>query len=232
MPVPWQCGHCVVEPSSTPVRRRWRDISIRPKCEMRPSWMRARSKRSASFRRRSTARLLRFSSMSMKSMTIRPARSRSLSWRAISSAASRLVLSAVSSIENSRVDLPELTSMATSASVWLMTMIAARSQRHVRAEHGVELALDAVAGEQRRRHPVYGTTFLAWLGISMRMKSLGFLVAVLARDDDLVDVLVVEVADRALDQVAFFVDEARRGRSAASDRARSPTGAADIRSRA
>ena len=48
--------------------------------------------------RRSTVRLLRFSSMSMKSMTIRPARSRKRSCRAISSAASRLVLSAVSSM--------------------------------------------------------------------------------------------------------------------------------------
>jgi hypothetical protein len=52
----------------------------------------------ASLSLRSTARLLRFSSMSMKSMTIRPARSRSRSWRATSSAASRLVLSAVSSM--------------------------------------------------------------------------------------------------------------------------------------
>ena len=43
MPVPWQCGHCVVEPSSTPVRIRWRDISSRPKWQMRPTWMRARS---------------------------------------------------------------------------------------------------------------------------------------------------------------------------------------------
>ena len=121
MPVPWQCGHCVVEPSSTPVRRRWRDISSRPKWLMRPTWMRARSWRNASLSRFSTLRLLRRSSMSMKSMTIRPARSRSFSWRAISSDASRLVLSAVSSMENSRVALPELTSMATSASVWLMT---------------------------------------------------------------------------------------------------------------
>ena len=29
-------GHCEVEPSSTPVRKRWRDISSRPKWEMRP----------------------------------------------------------------------------------------------------------------------------------------------------------------------------------------------------
>ena len=46
----------------------------------------------------STERLLRFSSMSIKSMTIRPARSRSRSCLATSSEASRLVLSAVSSM--------------------------------------------------------------------------------------------------------------------------------------
>ena len=39
-----------------------------------------------------------------------------------------------------------------------------------------------------------------------------FLVGVLAGDQDFVDVLVVEVADRALDQRAFLVDEHRRGR--------------------
>jgi len=36
--------------------------------------------------------------------------------------------------------------------------------------------------------------------------------AVLAGDQDLLDVLVVEIADRALDQRAFFVDQHRRGR--------------------
>ena len=44
------------------------------------------------------------------------------------------------------------------------------------------------------------------------MKSCGFLVGRLAGDQDLVDVLGVEVADRALDEVAFLVDEARRRR--------------------
>ena len=103
--------------------------------------MRARSNRSASLSRRSTARLLRFSSMSMKSMTISPARSRNRSWRAISSAASRFVWSAVSSMENSRVALPELTSIATSASVWLMIYTRPTSGDG-RAEHRVELLLD------------------------------------------------------------------------------------------
>ena len=40
---------------------------------------------------------------------------------------------------------------------------------------------------------------------------LGLAVAVVARDQDLLDVLVVEVADRALDQRAFLVDQRRRG---------------------
>ena len=88
---------------------------------MRPTWMRARSFFRHSFSSFSTVRLLRFSSMSMKSMTMRPARSRRRSWRAISSAASRLVLSAVSSILCSRVERPELMSIETSASVGLMT---------------------------------------------------------------------------------------------------------------
>jgi len=97
-PVPPHWAHGSVELSSTLARMRWRDISSSPKCEMRPTWMRARSCRRQSDSFRSTARLLRFSSMSMKSMTIRPARSRSLSCRATSSAASRLVFSAVSSM--------------------------------------------------------------------------------------------------------------------------------------
>ena len=41
---------------------------------------------------------------------------------------------------------------------------------------------------------------------------LGLAVAVLAGDQDLVDILVVEVAHRALDQAAFLVDEGRGGR--------------------
>ncbi len=39
---------------------------------------------------------------------------------------------------------------------------------------------------------------------------LGILVRVIAGDDDVLDVLVVKVADGALDEVAFLVDEARR----------------------
>ncbi|GJE46718.1 hypothetical protein AEGHOMDF_5925 [Methylobacterium soli] len=120
-PEPPQWAHGIEEDSSTPVRMRWRLISSRPKGEMRPTWIRARSffRHSLSFF--STARLLRFSSMSMKSITMRPARSRSRNWRATSSAASRFVLSAVSSMSCSRVARPEFTSIETSASVGLIT---------------------------------------------------------------------------------------------------------------
>ena len=39
---------------------------------------------------------------------------------------------------------------------------------------------------------------------------LGLAVSLATCDDDLADVLIVEVADRALDQVAFLINEARR----------------------
>ncbi|MNT57979.1 hypothetical protein D3C72_1953890 [compost metagenome] len=60
--------------------------------------------------------------MSMKSMTIKPPKSRRRSWRATSSAASQLVLKAVVSMSEPRVARAELTSTETSASVWSMTM--------------------------------------------------------------------------------------------------------------
>ena len=59
----------------------------------------------------------------MKSITIKPPMSRNLSWRAISSAASRLVLRAVASMSPPRVERAELMSMETSASVWSMTRL-------------------------------------------------------------------------------------------------------------
>ena len=121
-PVPWQWLQGAVDASSMPGRRRWRLISIRPKPEMRPTCIRARSVFSLSFNRFSTDALFLRSSISMKSMTISPARSRRRNWRATSSAASILVFSAVSSMEPSLVARPEFTSMATSASVMPITM--------------------------------------------------------------------------------------------------------------
>ena len=88
--------------------------------------------------------------------------------------------------------------------------VAAGAQLHGRREHRVELALDAVAGEDR-------------LGVDVELhvlrmarhehahEVLGFLVAAFAGDDDLVDVLGVEIADRALGERAFLVHQRRRG---------------------
>ena len=58
----------------------------------------------------------------MKSITTKPPKSRSRNCRVISSAASKLVFTAVSSISAPLVARPELTSIATNASVWSITM--------------------------------------------------------------------------------------------------------------
>ncbi|KOS95462.1 ribonuclease E domain protein [Burkholderia mallei] len=58
----------------------------------------------------------------MKSITIRPPRSRRRNWRATSSAASRFVRVAVSSMSAPLVARAEFTSIATSASVWSITI--------------------------------------------------------------------------------------------------------------
>ena len=41
----------------------------------------------------------------------------------------------------------------------------------------------------------------------------GVTIAVLALDHDLIDILVIDIADRALDQIAIMVDQRWRGRS-------------------
>ncbi len=161
-PVPSQCGHWRVEASSTPVRRRWRLISIRPKLEMRPTWMRARSFFSASFIAFSTFRTLDPFSMSMKSMTTRPAMSRRRSWRAISCAASRLVrggglLDIVLARRAAGVDVDRDQRLGR-----VDHQIAAGLQLHDRMVHRGELVLDAEALEQRHRVGIM--LHLAWRG--------------------------------------------------------------------
>ena len=89
---------------------------------MRPTSWRALSGRIASRSARSTSVMWLWIRMSMKSTTMMPPRSRRRSWRAISRAASRLVLWAVSSWFVPRIEPPELTSIAVSASVPSMTI--------------------------------------------------------------------------------------------------------------
>ena len=67
-------------------------------------------------------KVISISSISIKSTTTKPPRSLNLSCRAISLAASKLVFRAVFSIFLSDVFLPEFTSIATSASVVLITI--------------------------------------------------------------------------------------------------------------
>ena len=52
---------------------------------------------------------------------------------------------------------------------------------------------------------------MTWLGISSFMKPRAALIAFLALDDHFLDLAMVEVADRALDEVAVAVDQRRRG---------------------
>ena len=130
-------------------RRRWRDISSRPKRDRRPIWMRARSIFTASRRRSSTSRWFFVDSMSMKSMTIRPPMSRMRSWRAISSAASRLVLVAVVSMSRAArgargVDVDGHQRLGV-----VDHDDAARGQLHLVRVRRLDLALDLEAREQR-----------------------------------------------------------------------------------
>ena len=116
-PDPPQCEHNSDEFSTTEGLSRCLDNSRSPKPLIWPICIRALSFLIASFNFFSTLFLFLISSMSMKSITTRPERSLSLACLANSSAASKFVLSAVSSIDLSLVALPELTSIATNASV-------------------------------------------------------------------------------------------------------------------
>ena len=137
--------------------------------------------------------------------------SRRRSWRAISSAASRLVLSAVSSMLRSRVERPELTSIAVSASVVWITIEAPERSWITGWWRRVELLLDAVAVEQRQLVLVRLDPARARRHQHAHHLARG-LVALVALDPDLVDVAAVEVADRALHQRALLVDRAGRDR--------------------
>ena len=122
VPCPLQRGHTfdVVSPSEG--RKRCRDISSKPKREILPTCTRARSIFKASRIRVSTARWLRTGCISIKSITTRPPISRKRNWRAISSAASRFVCTAVSSISPPLVAREELMSILIKASVTSITI--------------------------------------------------------------------------------------------------------------
>ena len=121
-PVPVQRGQVMWLPSDNAGRSRWRDNSSKPNFEILPVCTLALSCLNASLIRFSTSFWLLADSISIKSITIKPPKSRKRIWRAISSAASRLVLVAVSSISEPRVARAEFTSTETNASVWSITI--------------------------------------------------------------------------------------------------------------
>jgi hypothetical protein len=84
---------------------------------MSKTWVRVLSRASAARNTRITSSRFCLISMSMKSMTMIPPMSRSRSWRATSSAASRLLRYTVSSRFDRPTFLPVFTSITVSASV-------------------------------------------------------------------------------------------------------------------
>ena len=112
-------GQRFVRISRTPSVTFWRVISTRPSGEISITYVLVRSSSSILRSVLSTASRLRARAMSMKSMTMIPPMSRSLSWRTTSSAASRLVLAIVSSrraLLPRPVNDPEFTSITVMAS--------------------------------------------------------------------------------------------------------------------
>ena len=90
--------------------------------------------------------------------------------------------------------------------------VAAGRELHDRRMDRVDLLLDLVAVQQRHARVAIE---LHALGVARHQhlhEGLGGLVAFLAVDHDLVDVARVEIADRALDEVALLVDQRRRRR--------------------
>ena len=86
--------------------------------------------------------------------------------------------------------------------------VSAALQRHLRLHHPVELRLDAGAREDGRRVAIG----LDHLGVARHQHAheiLGLAIAFVAGNQDFVDVLVVEIANRALDQRPFLIDEGR-----------------------
>ncbi len=87
--------------------------------------------------------------------------------------------------------------------------VAAGPERHGGLEHRVELRLDVVALIERHRL-VIGLHVLGMRRHQHPHEVLGVAVARLAFDHDVGDVLVVEIADGTLDEVAFLIDVGRR----------------------
>ena len=116
-PLPVQRGHSCVCEKINERDLRWRDISNKPNSEILLIRIRARSLRTNSVTRFSSASLFSRLRISIKSTTTKPPKLRKRNCSVIISAASKFVLNAVSSIPPPLRCRPELTSIATNASV-------------------------------------------------------------------------------------------------------------------
>ena len=117
IPRPSQLGQVVENASTRPSEIRFRVISTRPSSEISNTWVRVLSRASASLNLRTTSSRFFRISMSMKSITMIPPMSRRRSWRATSSAASRLLTKTVSSRLERPTFLAVFTSITVNASV-------------------------------------------------------------------------------------------------------------------
>ena len=90
--------------------------------------------------------------------------------------------------------------------------VAARLELHHRAVHGVELVLDLIAEEQRDVAVAVGLDPFGMARHQQPHELLGCLIGIAAVDQDLLDLLGIEIADGALDQAGFLVDQGRRAR--------------------
>ena len=146
----------------------------------------------------------------MKSITTRPPRSRRRSWRATSSAASRLVWNAVSSMSPPLVARAELTSIAVSASVWSMTSAPPEGRRTVRS-YAFSICDSIWKRLKSGVSSVYCLSLRRLCGITCCTNSRRLVVHLVGVDEDLADVGAHVVAQGADDQARFLVDQEGRG---------------------
>ena len=86
--------------------------------------------------------------------------------------------------------------------------IAAGFQRNLRREHRIELRFNSKFGENRRRFAVR-LHILRMARHEHAHEVLGVLIGLFTRHNNFVDILVIQIADRAFNQRAFFIHQHR-----------------------
>ena len=212
-PRPPQCVQVTKLLSASDGRSRWRLISSKPKWLMLPIWMRARSSFSASFIRRSTMRvvLLRLHidevDHHQSGQIAQPQLPRHFAG-GFQVGAQRRLLDAALARRTARVHVDRHQRLGL-----VDHQIAAGLELHRRLQHGVELRVDRVLGEQRLAVAAPQDHLLGVARHQHAHEVARRLPAFLAVHQDFVDVARIDVADRALDQAGFLVDQRGRDRA-------------------